>query len=67
MLSRKAKHLALTAQNRIRSLARFFATLRFAQNDILSYLPLNKRITIIAALKSVSLSNYQIVESANAG
>jgi hypothetical protein len=31
MLSRKAKHLALTTQNPIHTLARFFAALRFAQ------------------------------------
>jgi hypothetical protein len=56
MLSRKAKHLALAAQNRIRSSARFFAALHFAQNDKLSYVLVNKRITVIVAMKSLSLS-----------
>jgi hypothetical protein len=72
MLSRKAKHLALAAQNRIRSSARFSpacpatarfaemrggqAALHFAQNDKLSYVLVNKRITVIVAMKSLSLS-----------
>jgi hypothetical protein len=63
MLSQKAKHLALAAQDRIRSLARFSpalggqAALRFAPNDLLSYVPANKRIAVIAAIKSVSLNS----------
>jgi hypothetical protein len=47
MLSRKAKHLALTANNRILLRARFFAVLRCAQNDKMSYILISKTITII--------------------
>jgi len=39
MLSRKAKHLALAIGNHISSWARFFASLRYAQNDKLLYAP----------------------------
>ncbi len=52
----KAKHLALTAENGISSWARFFASLRCAQNDTLLYVLVNKRITTIDAIESVSLS-----------
>ena len=45
MLSRQAKHLALAEEKTIDSLARFFASLRFAQNDKLPY-SLNERATI---------------------
>jgi hypothetical protein len=59
MLSRKAKHLALAANNSTSSWARFFATLRYAQNDRLLYVFANKGITIIPAIILVGLS-YKI-------
>ncbi len=57
MLSRKAKHLALPTNNSISSWARFFATLRYAQNDGLLYVFTNIGITIIPAIILVGLSN----------
>jgi len=38
MLSRKAKHLALLVDMTVSAEARFFASLRFAQNDKVSYI-----------------------------
>ena len=52
----KAKHLALAAEKLIFSLARFFASLRFAQNDKVLYAFANKIIMISSDSKSVSLS-----------
>ncbi len=55
MLSRKAKHLALAIGNHISSWARFFASLRYAQNDKLLYVFANKGLMIISAIVLVSL------------
>ena len=41
-------------------MARFFASLRFAQNDKLLYSLINKRVTITNAIESVGLSNNYI-------
>jgi len=54
MLSRQAKHLALAEEKPIDSMARFFASLRFAQNDKLPYFLLNERVTITNTTESVS-------------
>ena len=56
MLSRQAKHLALAEEKPIDSIARFFASLRFAQNDKLSYFLMNEKGTIANTIESVSLS-----------
>jgi hypothetical protein len=56
MLSRKAKHLAVAAEKAICSVARFFASLRFAQNDKGLYSLTNKRLIIIDVIVMVSLS-----------
>jgi len=56
MLSRKAKHLALAEEKTICSYSRFFASLRFAQNDKGLYSFTNKIVTITNAIESVSLS-----------
>jgi len=56
MVSRKAKHLALAIGNHISSWARFFASLRYAQNDKLLYVFVNKGLMIISAIVLVSLS-----------
>jgi len=58
MLSREAKHLAIGEEKTICSMARFFASLRFAQNDKLPYSLINERVTITNAIESVSLSKY---------
>jgi hypothetical protein len=50
------KHLALTEGKPIDSMARFFASLRFAQNDKLPYFFMNERVMITNVIKSVSLS-----------
>jgi len=52
----KAKHPALTVENGNSSWARFFASLRCAQNDKLLYVLVNRRIATIDAIESVSLS-----------
>ena len=58
----KAKHLALTGENGISSWARFFTSLRCAQNDKLLYVLVNKRITTIDAIESVSLSKINKIQ-----
>jgi len=55
MLSRKAKHLALVVDITVSAEARFFASLRFAQNDKVSYLLGSKILMIDNASVSVSL------------
>jgi len=50
----------VTAENGISSWARFFASLRCAQNDKLLYVLVNKRIMTIDAIESVSLSNLNL-------
>ena len=52
----KAKHPALRAENGISSWARFFASIRCAQNDILLYVLVDKRIATIDAIELVSLN-----------
>jgi len=65
MLSRKAKHLALAANNFTSSWARFFATLRYAQNDGLLYFFANTGITMIPTIILVSLSYLLIPPQAD--
>jgi hypothetical protein len=66
MLSRKAKHLAVAEEKTICSMARFFASLRFAQNDKLLYSLTNKTLIITNAVVSVSLSiNIRLSRQAN--
>ena len=48
--------LALKAENDISLWARFFVSLRCALNDKLLYVLVNKRITTIDAIGSISLS-----------
>jgi len=55
MLSRKAKHLGLVLKI-IRSQPRFFASLRFAQNDKLLYCCAETGRTVAIVGKSASLS-----------
>jgi hypothetical protein len=57
MLSREAKHLAVAEEKTIRSMAGFFASLRFAQNDKGLYSLTNKALIITNAVVSVSLSS----------
>ena len=52
----KAKHLAVAEEKAIYSMARFFASLRFAQNDKLIYSLTNEGFIITNAIVSVSLS-----------
>jgi len=56
MLSRKAKHLALGVDMTVSVKVSFFASLRFAQNDKVSYIPGSKILKIAKASASVSLS-----------
>jgi hypothetical protein len=63
MLSREAKHLAVAEEKAICSMARFFASLRFAQNDKGLYSLTNKTLIITNAVVSVSLSNYKSAEN----
>jgi len=56
MLSREAKHLAVAEEKTICSMARFFASLRFAQNDKLLCSLTNKGLIITDVIVSVSLS-----------
>jgi len=55
MLSREAKHLAIAEEKTICSMARFFASLRFAQNDKGLYSLTNKGLIITNVIVSVSL------------
>jgi hypothetical protein len=55
-LSRKAKHLAVAEEKTICSMTRFFASLRFAQNDKLLCSLTNKGLIITDVIVSVSLS-----------
>jgi len=48
--------MALAIGNHISSWARFFASLRYAQNDKLLYVFANKGLMIISAIVLVSLS-----------
>ena len=60
MLNHKAKNLALAANNHIISRARLFARHYFcgAQNDKVLYVVINKVVTTIIDIESVSLSKY---------
>jgi len=55
MLSHKAKHLDLVVDITVSAEARFFASLRFAQNDKVSYIFGSKILMIDNASVSVSL------------
>jgi hypothetical protein len=57
MLSRKAKHPAIAEEKTICSMAGFFASLRFAQNDKLLYSLTNEELIITDVIVSVGLSN----------